>query len=170
MEYVNLVKTDSSPTFALALDLSIALIWVAFALEFVIKVQAAPSSPGYMKERWLDLAIVGLPTLEYVLTQWVDAAPLMRLLRLGRAIGPQQLGAMGRVYRLRGLMTKGWHAFLLLEGMARLTGNSPAKRLRKVEEQIAGLEEQIAELRTEADDLRKKMATKAATGEQEAVR
>jgi hypothetical protein len=168
MEYVNLVKTDTSPTFALALDLSIAAIWVAFALEFVIKVQAAPSSLGYMKERWLDLAIVGLPTLEYVLTHWVDAAPLMRLLRLGRAIGPQQLGAMGKAYRLKGLMTKGWHAFMLLEGVARLTGNSPPKRLRRIEEQIAELEEQIADLRAEADDLRKRMATNPLPGEPEA--
>jgi hypothetical protein len=169
MEYINLVKTDTSPTFALVLDLSIAAIWVAFALEFIIKVQAAPSVMGYMKERWLDLAIVGLPTLEYVLTSWVDAAPLMRLLRLGRAIGPQQLGAMGKAYRLKGLMTKGWHAFMLLEGMARLTGNSPPKRLRKVEEQIAELEEQLADLRAEADDLRKKIATQPAVGGPEAV-
>lgn len=169
MEYVNLVQTDASPTFALALDLSIALIWVAFALEFVIKVQAAPGALLYMRDRWLDLAIVGLPTLEYLLVWWVDAAPLMRLLRLGRAVGPQQLGAMGRAYRLRGLLTKGWHAFMLLEGMARLTGNSPAKRLRKVEEQIADLEEQIAELRAQADDLRKQMAAQPAAGEQEAV-
>jgi hypothetical protein len=161
MEYVNLVKTETTPAFKLALDLSIALIWVAFALEFAVKVQAAPSSLGYMTERWLDLAIVGLPTLEFVLYQWVEAAPLLRLLRLGRALGPQQIGAMGKAYRLRGLMTKGWHAFLLLEGMARLTGNSPAKRLRKVEEQIAELEEQIADLRAEADDLRKKIAAKA---------
>ncbi|HET6572119.1 MAG TPA: hypothetical protein VFG68_00830 [Fimbriiglobus sp.] len=164
MEYVNLVKTDTSPAFALVLDLSIALIWVAFALEFVVKVQAAPSALGYMKDRWLDLAIVGLPTLEFVLTRWLDAAPLLRLLRLGRALGPQQIGAMGKAYRLRGLMTKGWHAFLLLEGMSRLTGNSPAKRLRKVEEQIAELEEQIAELRAEADDLRKKIAAQPAVG------
>ncbi|HVK17894.1 MAG TPA: hypothetical protein VM533_13175 [Fimbriiglobus sp.] len=169
MEYVNLVKTDTSPAFSLALDLSIALIWVAFALEFVIKVQAAPSALGYMKDRWLDLAIVGLPTLEYVLTRWVDAAPLLRLLRLGRAVGPQQLGTMGKAYRLRGLMTKGWHAFLLLEGMARLTGNSPEKRLRKIDEQIAELEEQMADLRVEADDLRKKIAAKAPVGGQQAV-
>jgi hypothetical protein len=49
---------------------------------------------------------------------------------------------------------KGWHAFLVLEGVARITGNTPEKRLRKVEEQIAELEEQIAELRTQANSLR----------------
>jgi voltage-gated potassium channel len=160
LEYVHLVRAEASPTFALALDVSIALIWVAFALEFVLKVQAAPSSLGYMRDRWLDLAIVVLPTLEVVLTRWVDAAPLLRLLRLGRALGPEQLGAMSRAYRLQGLMTKGWHAFLLLEGVARLTGNTPEKRLRKLEEQIAELEGQAAELRAQADELRKRIAAK----------
>jgi hypothetical protein len=66
-------------------------------------------------------------------------------------------------------MTKGWHAFMLLEGVARLTGNSPPKRLRRIAEQIAELEEQIADLRAEADDLRKKVAAQPAVGGQEAV-
>jgi voltage-gated potassium channel len=170
LEYVHLVRAEASPTFALALDVSVAVIWVAFALEFVLKVSAAPSSLGYMRDRWLDLAIVVLPALEVVLTRWVDAAPLLRLLRLGRAMGPEQLGAMGRAYRLRGLMTKGWHAFLLLEGVARLTGNTPEKRLRRLEEQIAELDEQAAELRAQADELRKQIAARATSGEREAVR
>jgi hypothetical protein len=167
LEYVQLVQARTSPTFALALDVGVATIWVAFAVEFVLKVQAAPSPPRYMAERWLDLAIVGLPTLEFVLTRWVDAAPLLRLLRLGRALGPQQLEAMGRAYRLRGLMTKGWHAFLLLEGVARITGNTPEKRLRQVEGQIAELEEQLAELRNQAEELRKRVAQGAVNPERQ---
>jgi hypothetical protein len=167
MQYVQLEKTYPIPGFDLALDISIALIWVAFAFEFMLKVQCAPSATTYMKERWLDLAIVGLPTLEYLLTSWVDAAPLLRLLRLGRAIGPQQIGAMSRMYRLRGLLTKGWHAFMLLEGVARITGNTPEKQLRRIEDQIAGLEEQLAELRDEADGLRKKIAAKEFPAERE---
>ena len=35
-----------------------------------------PSWVAYLKERWLDLAIVVLPTLEFVLTKLVDVAPL----------------------------------------------------------------------------------------------
>ncbi len=164
LEYVHLVRADDSPAFALARDVGVAVIWVAFALEFAVKVQAAPSALGYMRDRWLDLAIVALPMLEVALTRWVDAAPLLRLLRLGRALGPEQLGAMSRAYRMRGLLTKGWHAFLLLEGVARVTGDSPAKRLRTLEGQIAELEEQLAELRAQADELRKRIAAKAPLG------
>jgi len=157
VEYVQFDLIHSEPWLASALHLSIAAIWVAFAVEFIVKCSAAPSSLVYLKERWLDLAIVILPTLEFILTRWVDAAPLARLFKLGRALSPQQLGAMGKAYRLRGLMMKGWHAFLLLEGVARILGTPPEKRLRKIENQIANLEEELRELRTQALALRKTM-------------
>jgi voltage-gated potassium channel len=169
IEYVKADLVKETPWLGLTLDIGIAVIWVAFAVEFVIKVSAAPSSLRHVQERWLDLLIVVLPMLEFVLTRWVDVAPLARLLRLGRAIGPEQLGPLSRVYRLRALLLKGWHAFLLLDAMARITGNTPEKRLRKVEESIADLEEQMAELHKEAEELRKKIAQKcppvAAAGE-----
>ena len=142
------------PGFALAVDVGVAIIWVAFAFEFILKASASPHTLKYFKERWLDAAIVVLPTLEVIFTRVVDAAPIARLLRLGRAMAPDQIAKMGKVYRLRGLMMKGWHAILLLEGVARITGNTPAKRLRKIDEEIADLEEVLAELRREADELR----------------
>ena len=158
LEYTMPDKVKDVPGFALALDIGIAVIWVAFATEFIVKVSASPRTLTYMKERWLDLAIVLLPTFEFVLTRWVDAAPLARLLRLGRAMGPDQIARMNKLYRLRGLLMKGWHAFLLLEGVGRLLGNTPEKRLQKIEDQIGELEEQIAELRQEAEELRRKAA------------
>lgn len=157
LEYANIEAAKTTPGFALAADIGVAIIWIAFATEFIVKASASPNTLDYAKQRWLDAAIVLLPTLEFLLTRWVDAAPLARLLRLGRAVAPDQIAKMGKVYRLRGLMMKGWHAFLLLEGVARLTGNSPAKRLAAVEKQIADLEEQLVELRTEADELRKRI-------------
>ncbi len=160
VEYVKADLVKQTPWLALSLDLGIAVIWVAFAVEFILKASAAPNTLRHFRERWLDLAIVVLPMLEFVLTRWVDVAPLARLLRLGRAIGPEQLGPLSRMYRLRGLLMKGWHAFLLLDAMARITGNTPEKRLRKIEESIADLEEQIAELEREAEELRKKIAAK----------
>ena len=96
--------------------------------------------------------------LEFILTKWVDAAPLARLLRLGRALSPDQIVRMQRLYRLQGLATKAWHALLLLEGVARLLGQTPEKRLAKVEERIAEVEEEIAELRKDADELQKLIA------------
>ena len=149
LEHASADTVRSNPAFGLAVDLGVAAIWVAFAAEFVIKASAAPSTLGYAKERWLDLAIVGLPTLEFLLTRWVDAAPLARLLRLGRALAPEQIAKMGKAYRLRGLLMKGWHAVLVLEVVTKLTGNTAEKRLRAVDARIAELEEELSELRAE---------------------
>ncbi len=149
-----------SPTLTLSLHVGAAAIWTAFAAELVVKASAARHTLGYFKERWLDVAIVLLPLTEFALTHWVDAAPAARLLRLGKALtAPQrQVGALNKAYRLRGLMMKAWQAFLLLEGVSRLTGATPAKRLRKLEERIEAAEEALAELRAEAEELRKRAA------------
>jgi voltage-gated potassium channel len=163
LEYLQAERVKSTPGLALALDLGIAVIWIAFATEFILDVSAAPSPLTHAKEKWLDVAIVVLPMLEFVLTKVVDAAPLARLLRLGRAISPEQIARMQQLYRLRGLMTKAWQAFLILGGMSRLLGNVDEKRLRTVEGQITTLEEELAALRKEADELRAKIAVKAGT-------
>ena len=47
--------------------MSVAVIWVAFAFEFVVKVSAVRRPFVYSKDRWLDLAIVLLPMAEFVL-------------------------------------------------------------------------------------------------------
>jgi hypothetical protein len=151
-EYVRSEQIRETQGLALALDIGIAAIWLAFATEFVFKASAHPKPFKFARERWLDVAIVVLPLLEFILTKWVDAAPLARLLRAGRALSPEQITRMQRLYRLQGLATKAWHALLLLEGVARLFGVTPEKRLARAEEKIAELEEEIAELRKEADE------------------
>ena len=156
-EYMRADLVKENAGLSLAVDIGIAVIWVAFAVEFILESSAAPKTGQYLKEKWLDVAIVVLPMLEFVLTRLVDASPLARLFRLGRALSPEQLTRMQRLYRLRGLVAKAWAAFLLLGGMSRLFGQSPAKRLKLVEEQIAGLETELAELRKEAAELRAKL-------------
>jgi hypothetical protein len=139
-----------------------AVIWVAFAAEFLLKLGASGAPMRYAKERWIDAAIVLLPMLEFALTAWAEAAPVARLLRTARAIAPDQLARMGRLYRLRGLLMKGWHAMLALELFARLVGDTPAKRLKRLEAEVAATEEELAVLRRQADELRDRLA---ATGE-----
>lgn len=153
-EYLQAEQVKEHPALALGLDVGIAVIWVAFATEFIFKASAHPKPFRFAKERWLDVAIVVLPMLEYVLVHWVEAAPLARLLRLGRAISPEQIARMQRLYRLQGLATKAWHALLLIESVARLLGQTPEKRLAKLEEKIAELEEELADLRRDADTVR----------------
>ncbi len=161
MEYLRAEQVKEIPALALALDIGIAVVWVAFATEFVFKASVHPKPFAFAQERWLDVAIVVLPMLEFVLTKWVDAAPLARLLRAGRALSPEQIARMQRLYRLQGLATKAWHSLLLLKGISRLLGNTPEKRLAKLEEQIAELEEQLKQARDEATEVRTKMAEKA---------
>ncbi len=158
LEYTQADLVKASHGLSLALDIGVAVIWVAFALEFLMESSVAPKAGKYLKEKWLDAAIVILPMLEFALTRLVDAAPLARLLRLGRALSPEQLARMQRLYRLRGLMMKAWGAFLLLGGMKRIFGQSPEKRLRVVEERMAEMEAELSELRKEATELRVKVA------------
>jgi hypothetical protein len=161
-EYVQSEQVREIPLLVLALDISIAVVWVAFATEFVFKASVHPKPLTFAKERWLDVAIVVIPTLEFILTKWVDAAPIARLLRLGRALSPEQVARMQRLYRLQGLATKAWHAILLLEGVSRLLGFTPEKRLAQLEEKIADLEEQLKEAREEADEVREQIAAREA--------
>jgi hypothetical protein len=64
---------------------------------------------------------------------------------------------MGQIYRLRGLITKAWRAVLVLKLVARLTGNTPEKQLRRLEAQIAEAEAALAELKGQAEELRKQV-------------
>jgi hypothetical protein len=162
IEYLASERLKELPALVLALDVGIAVIWVAFATEFVLKASIHPKPFSFAKERWLDVAIVVIPLLEFMLTHWADAAPLARLVRLSRAISPEQLARMQRLYRLQGLATKAWHALLLIEGVSRLLGYTPEKRLAQLEARIADLEEQLQEARREAEEMRAKIAARQA--------
>ena len=158
LEFVRADDVRSSPSLALTLHLSVAVIWVAFATEFAIKVSANRRPFIYSKDRWLDLAIVLLPMFEFALTMLADAAPVARLLRLTRAAAPEQLARMAQIYRLRGLLTKGWRAILVLRLVSKLMGNSPEKQLRRLEAQIAEAEAVLTDLKAQAEELRRQGA------------
>ena len=155
IEYIWAETVDESPAFEMALNICMALIWVAFAAEFIIKLGASGQPLKYAREKWLDAAIVLLPTLEFALYWWTSASPLARLLRTTRVIAPDQLARMGRIYRLRGLLMKGWHALLALELFARIIGDNPKKRLVRLEERIALARADLDELALEAEVVRR---------------
>ena len=164
IEYIWAKTVEESPAFELVLNVGMALIWVAFAAEFIIKLEASGHPLKYAKEKWVDAAIVLLPTLEFALFWWTSASPLARLLRSTRAIAPDQLARMGRVYRLRGLLVKGWHALLALELFARLLGDNPQKRLVRLESKIAVAQLELDELAAEAEVVRRLLALQKPDG------
>ena len=129
---------------ALFLDVGNALVWFAFAFEFIVMVSVADKKWRYCVLHWLELAIILLPLIEFL--------PALRILRLS------QLGRMGRAYRVKGLAMKAWRALLLLELLQRLMGQSLETRLERLKELLAAKEEECDDLRKEIEQLKEQIA------------
>ncbi|GBD36070.1 hypothetical protein HRbin36_01190 [bacterium HR36] len=140
--------------FGPTLDAASAAIWLAFALEFILLVNLSSNKLQFCFRHWIELLIVVLPLVEIMPALLTDLVPALRLLRILRL---QQLGRFGRVYRLRALVTKLWRAFLILEIVQRLTGQTPEKRLRKLRELLAAKQEEIEELKAEIAQLEERV-------------
>jgi voltage-gated potassium channel len=143
-----------SPGLSLFIDLSTSFIWLAFAVEFILMVSVAERKAQYMARHWVDVLIVLLPV--------IDVLPALRSVRAFQALRMQQLTRLGRAYRLRALAMKLWRAMLLLEVIQRLTGWTPEKRLRRLEELLRAKEEELTDLREEIAKLQKLVAEQEA--------
>jgi hypothetical protein len=130
---------------SLALDIGTSLIWMAFAIEFVLMVSLSREKLCYCLQHWIDLAVVALPLIDFL--------PILRLIRLTRVLEIQQITRLGRLYRLRGLVLKIWRAALLLEMIQRLLGDYKKKRLERLRDLLVVREEEIEELRREIGEL-----------------
>jgi voltage-gated potassium channel len=150
MEYFWSEQVRAHFGWSLALDIASAVIWMAFAVEFIIMVSVAPNKARYCFQNWMDMLVVALPFFDFM--------PLLRLLRLTRILQVQQLSRMGRLYRLRGLLFKLWRAILVLEMIQRLLGNHKQRRLKKLRELVVAREEELLELRSEIRELEQALA------------
>jgi hypothetical protein len=145
IEYFWKEQLGTNPNLVFALDVSTSVIWLAFAVEFILMVSVAEHKRAYIARHWLDLAIVLLPIIE--------ALPAVRSVRAFRVLRLEQLTRFGRAYRLRALVMKLWRAMLLLEVIQRLTGQSHAKRLSRLRALLAAKEEEVSELKAEIEQL-----------------
>ncbi|MBL8792548.1 MAG: hypothetical protein JNM56_01455 [Planctomycetia bacterium] len=143
-----------SAALSLLFDIGVSVIWLAFAVEFIIMVSVAESGWRYCLVHWIDLAIVVLPVVEVL-----PAAGFLAKLRLLRL---EQISRMGRLYRLRALAMKGWRSFLVLDVIQRLIGQRLEKRLARLQELLAVKEEEVAELRQEIVTLQERLAQQQA--------
>lgn len=71
---------------------ALVFIWLAFLIEFVVKIAIAPSRVQYAVRNWLDIVIILLP--------------MLRPLRGARALRVVRLGQVSRVMTLRGVAMK----------------------------------------------------------------
>lgn len=87
------------------------VIWLAFLIEFTIKVWIAPSRWQYVTRNWLDIVIIALPLLRP-----------FRALRVVRAV---QVARVSRTFTLRGVVVK-----LLRTAAATVLGLKFVQRMR----------------------------------------
>jgi hypothetical protein len=138
----------------LVLAMGISAIWIAFATEFAVRFGAADNMRRYTLKHWLDLAVVLLPTFEFL--------PFLRVLRVTRVMRLETLFAWTKYYRLYGLAGKGWRALMVLQVLHRMFDRSPQARLARMKVRLAGREqaqrEMNAEFEREIDYYRRRIA------------
>lgn len=75
-----------------AICVSSVIIWLAFLVEFIIKVSIAESRWRYVIKNWLDIVIVALPVL--------------RPLRALRVVRTAEVARVSRLFTIRGVIMK----------------------------------------------------------------
>jgi hypothetical protein len=150
LEYKLSEKGEEAVGWDLGMRLASAFIWTLFTMEFIVMVRIVGKKLQYVKQHWLDLAIILLPVVEF-----------LRALRIGRLLRLHQLTKLGRtarVFRMRGLMMRSWRAILLLGVIQRVLRQTPEKRMAALRQSIGEQEERLAELRAELAELERKMS------------
>ncbi len=138
-----------SPSWSMLIFLwgSESLIWLAFALEFVIMFSVSPKKLRYCRDHWVDLVIILAPL-----------AGFLRLLRVARAMRLSTVTRAARAYRLRGLSQRMFRGLLLVNLVRQFMEGDPAKRLVKLREELRDREQDLEQLRAEIANLEARLA------------
>jgi hypothetical protein len=140
-------QVHAFPELGLALDLGVALIWLAFTVEFILMSTLADKKLGYLLRHWINLAIILLPFLAFL-----RGYQVVRLLRLGK------LSRALKVYRLRGLGMRAWQGLITLELVERVWLRDPHKRLAHYRARLAEQERELARIRRRIEQLERHIA------------
>jgi len=144
IEHLFVAQIAGNLQFHAVMQAAWGLIWLTFALEFLVMVSATDRKLDYCRQHWVDLAIILLPLLAFV-----------RALRLGSLLRVQQ---MTKAYRFKGAITRGWRALLVLEAIQRLIAGPPNRRLEKLRTALDLKEAELRQLRAEIHELEQKLA------------
>jgi voltage-gated potassium channel len=145
LEYFWLPQVRANFGLSLALDIGTSIIWLSFALEFIVMVSVADDRIRYCLQNWMNLAVVALPLMDFL--------PLLRLARLAGLLEAQKLSRLSRLFRLRGLVSRIWRAMLLLEMVQRMFGRYRERRIGRLKQLLANREEEIIDLRQEIAEI-----------------
>jgi hypothetical protein len=149
VEYFWAEAIEGRPVAQTLLGIAIAVIWLAFAIEFVIRCSAAEKKLRYALEHWVDVAVVILPMVEFL--------PFLRLLRVTRIMRVQNFARMAKYYRLYGVAGKGWRGIVVLQVIQRAFSRKPGARVSRLRSHLDSVQDQIKELEREADYYRREI-------------
>lgn len=125
-------RLAESPWLAWLLSVGSALVWAAFAYEFIVCCTIAEKRFTYIKQHWLDAIIILLPLVAF-----------LRAARLARLAKIQQTA---RVFRMRGMVMRMWKAVVLFDLLERVLFRDPEKHLAHLEKKRATLLDELARL------------------------
>ena len=121
-----------------------ALVWLAFASEFLVLVSVTPEKFKFCKKNWLNLIIILLPLIAF-----------LRGFQVVRAFRVAKAGKLLRVYRMRSLVLRVYQTLLAISAIERLIHRDPQKHLHSLEKQrvekldeLNRLESKITEVRS----------------------
>ena len=147
VEYFWSDAVASYPLLRGALAVGVGVIWIAFTVEFIIRISVAEKKLRYAVNHWIDLAVVLLPMLEFM--------PFLRLLRVTRLMRLERLARIAKYYRLYGVAGKSWRGLVGLQLIRRLISRSPKARVSRLKAALEDKKKEIGELRREADYYRR---------------
>ena len=124
-----------------------AVIWFAFALEFILMLALSEKKLVYCKTHWINIAIIVLPLIAFL-----RALRLFRFLRLAKA------SRILRAYRMRGVFARAMRLAMVFNLIERLLERKPEKYLLALEEKVREKEAEICALEEKMADLRAKIA------------
>lgn len=124
-----------------------SLIWLAFAVEFVIMFSVSHKKLRYCRDHWIDLVIILAPMVGF-----------LRLVRMARVLRLSEVSRAARVYRLRGLSQRMFRGLLLLSLVRNLLEGDPAKHLAKLQEELRDRELDLEQLRAEIAAVERQLA------------
>ena len=135
------------PPVIIALDIGIALIWLAFTIEFIVMSTVAKNKLSYVVRHWINLVIILLPFLAFI-----RGFAFLRALRLGK------VGKLLKAYRLRGLGMRAWQGIVVLELVERVFYRDPEARLLHLQTKLEQKEQELQQLRGRINKLETELA------------
>ena len=101
-------------------------------IEFTVVISVVRFRRRYCRRNWIDLAVILLPLLDFV-----------QLAQMGQILALKQLTRTARLYRLRGVVIRGWRTVLTLDVIDRLLRRAPEDRLERLRFRLAEQQEEM---------------------------